>query len=61
MEAKEIIERLMEAGVSVGRIQRAVGCSHRAVYNWKSEGVEPRPENRRKLERVYRRYIGRDR
>jgi len=56
MEAKEIIERLMEIGVSVGRIQRAVGCSHRAVYDWKNGGVEPRPGNRRRLERFYRRY-----
>ena len=61
MEAKEIIERLMAVGVSVRCIQRAIGCSHRAVYDWKNEGVEPRPENRRRLERVYKRHMGRGR
>ena len=59
MDAKEIIERLMGVGVSVRRIQRAVGCSHRAVYDWKNEGVEPRPANRVKLELLYRRCVGR--
>ena len=59
MEAKEIIERLMEVGVSVRCIQRAIGCSHRAVYDWKNEGVEPRRANRVKLELLYRRYVGR--
>ena len=61
MEAKEIIERLMGVGVSVERIRIAVGCSRRAVYDWKNEGVEPRPENRRRLERVYKRHMGRGR
>ena len=59
MEAKEIIERLMEASISVERIRIAVGCSRRAVYDWKSEGVEPRRANRVKLESLYRRYVGR--
>lgn len=59
MEAKEIIERLMGVGVSVERIRIAVGCSRRAVYDWKSEGVEPRRANRVKLVSLYRHHMGR--
>jgi len=59
MEAKEIIERLMGVGVSVERIRIAVGCSRRAVYDWKSEGVEPRRADRGKLGALYRRNHGR--